>query len=1022
MDCWKDDSIKDFEKENDMKKSLFIILMVCLALVGLVSCKNEIEPAQEELVSVSFENGTSRALSATLEDFDVKDYYWSYEAKKNDGSGLKSGETGWDVTGEESVHVQEDKGLSTIVGELITPTKVPGFSKGYWNFRLFAYKDASRQQLAYWGEADAVLITENYHTASVTVSPISGGAGYLKVGTITFNPASSISDPTGLVVFNDVVSKYNESSKKWEPLSPQEYSYDSDTKTYTLDAKQYMFTRTYSYEGINVASGSVLVTVYSNLTTTVSGSLSEMTSYAQFDAKQNPDAVNVVASASDLTYDTESTATHTLVVESSTKVQATVTQGSVNEIIASTASALNIGLDENTSTDMTLCLGVDTVASTATSVVYEINMTAEINYKKTVGEQTVLDETTTADVKAVQEYVTAIIQMQTGLLNVSVLHDGNPMVDSTDTSEDQGQGIYSYDSSTGVLTIVTKTFSPFAVNFSFPENIAVARIGTVYYNSLEEAVAAVPSTGVQTVIFMLRDTSLEAGVTIAAGQNVALELNGKRISGNTDSTTSYALITNKGTLTIQDLTDTEKNGTGTGLLTTYITNPDHQDVPGYASNTITNNGILTVESGRIVNNGSGYACFAIDNQTNGTSYNPVLIIYGGRFEQMNAYTYAIRMFCNSTTNVNKAVVNGGVITGGYGFWLQTPNGNANKASLEINGGEIIARDGFALFFGGSGSTTETRNYSETTILISDGIIDGGIGVGGVADLAKAPKEICVSGGLITTVQCGANIDNFITGGQYHTEPETSLIADGYYSEYDEVNEIWVVYPAQDAPMAKVIRYMYDKNNPGEKGYVNIESAVQVYLDKDDIDVSHIEEIILGAVNEGTFVSFLPRFNAFGKTASDLPEEDFFYSGGHITDSIDPDNPGWRVDFKLTANDDFEEGEIGIVGQYLGFSPVSMDCPSCEAGQSMYFMEYAYESLANYVKYDLLLGLCSAEDESNRPGFNCGAYVNDESAYGKSITVELILTNDKKVEVVCATVVCTFHNPVFPETQDEVQEI
>ena len=119
-----------------MRKNIFIILMVCLALVGLVSCTNEIEPAQEELIYVSFENRSSRALTATLETFNPDNYYWSYEAQKSDGSGLKSGETGWDETGELAVPVQEGEGLSTIVEQLKTPTKVPGFSKGYWNFRI----------------------------------------------------------------------------------------------------------------------------------------------------------------------------------------------------------------------------------------------------------------------------------------------------------------------------------------------------------------------------------------------------------------------------------------------------------------------------------------------------------------------------------------------------------------------------------------------------------------------------------------------------------------------------------------------------------------------------------------------------------------------------------------------------------------------------------------------------------------------------------------------------------------------
>ena len=245
----------------------------------------------------------------------------------------------------------------------------------------------------------------------------------------------------------------------------------------------------------------------------------------------------------------------------------------------------------------------------------------------------------------------------------------------------------------------------------------VAQIGETKYKTLTEAVAAVPTDGTETTILMIADEAVVAGLTIDATKNIVLELNGKTISGNTDSSKTYALITNKGTLTIQDNTDTAGDGTGTGLITTYIANPDGGDVPGYASNTITNNGNLTVKSGKIVNNGNGYACYAIDNQTNGTSYTPTLKIEGGRMEQMNEYTYAVRMFCNSTTNTNSVEVTGGVITGGYGLWLQIPNNKACNASLNISGGTITARDGAAVYIGGNKDASHETVIQERFFLI-----------------------------------------------------------------------------------------------------------------------------------------------------------------------------------------------------------------------------------------------------------------------------------------------------------------
>ncbi len=322
--------------------------------------------------------------------------------------------------------------------------------------------------------------------------------------------------------------------------------------------------------------------------------------------------------------------------------------------------------------------------------------------------------------------------------------------------------------------------------------VYVAQIGegesAVKYESLADAIAAVPTDGTVTTITMIADDAVVAGVTIAANQNVVLELNGKTISGNTDSSKTYALITNKGTLVIQDNTDANLDGTGTGLITTYISNPDGGDVPGYASNTITNNGNLTVKSGKIVNNGAGYACFAIDNQTNGNLYNPTLIIDGGRMQQMNEYTYAVRMFANSTTKVNKCEVNGGVIEGGYGLWLQTPNANANKADLKITGGIMNANDGAALYIGG----TKADN-SNISIDIAGGQVNGtGIIIQG--PLSGTYGHVSIADGEFVNVQCGANVEKFISGGIFKNAVQEAYCAEGYIPTANTDPETKDAYP------------------------------------------------------------------------------------------------------------------------------------------------------------------------------------------------------------------------------------
>ena len=374
--------------------------------------------------------------------------------------------------------------------------------------------------------------------------------------------------------------------------------------------------------------------------------------------------------------------------------------------------------------------------------------------------------------------------------------DTNGYLVTKDTYTTRYLSLYNDQDFRGYVTTSNGAFVP--AFYKYSSNISysgycttvikpVAQIGDVKYATLAEAVAAVPTDGTETTITMIEDEAVVAGITVAAGQNVVLELNGKTVSGNTDSSKTYALITNKGTLTIQDNTDTNKDGTGTGLITTYIANPDGGDVPGYASNTITNNGDLTVKSGKIVNNGNGYACYAIDNQTNGTAYTPTLKIEGGRMQQMNAYTYAVRMFCNSTTNLNSVEVSGGVIEGGYGLWLQTPNDKANMASLTITGGVLNARDGAALYVGG----TKADN-SKISINIDGGQVNG-TGVIIQGPLSGTYGEVSITDGEFAKVQCGANVEKFITGGTFGEEPAAAYLADAYMAK--KVGEVYEVVPA-----------------------------------------------------------------------------------------------------------------------------------------------------------------------------------------------------------------------------------
>ena len=304
----------------------------------------------------------------------------------------------------------------------------------------------------------------------------------------------------------------------------------------------------------------------------------------------------------------------------------------------------------------------------------------------------------------------------------------------------------------------------------------VAKIGTTEYATLAEAVAAVPTDGTQTTITMIADETIvgNAGLTIAVGKNIVLDLNGKAVIGNTDSETTYALICNLGNLTIKDASDTNANGTGTGKLEVNPAKPwvySEENPGGYASNLIRNEGTLMVESGNFMNNGQGSACYAIDNYSAGN-----VTINGGKVDA--AKSSAVRLFYN---NGGSVTVNGGVIghynsNSDYSYMgIQVQNGT--NANVTVNGGTL---DGyFALYTGNSGGSTN----------ITGGTFDGYVGFG------ENTPNISISGGEFNAwVGAYGSQEHFISGGTFAAEPDEELLADGLVTGNDGSGNYYVTTP------------------------------------------------------------------------------------------------------------------------------------------------------------------------------------------------------------------------------------
>ena len=345
-------------------------------------------------------------------------------------------------------------------------------------------------------------------------------------------------------------------------------------------------------------------------------------------------------------------------------------------------------------------------------------------------------------------------------------------------------------------------------------------VGGAKYETLAEAVAAAGTEA--TTIKMIANEMINvvgSAITIPANKNVVLDLNGFQVVGTAEGGSTSALITNKGTLTIKDSSDTNKDGTGTGKLIsgateTWIYNGDGNYAGSYASNTITNSGTLTIESGYVENLSTGSATYAVDNNSSGG--NAILNMNGGL---LKAHSVAVRQFANSTTLKNEVNVAGGTVTAGYsGMWIQLPGSDttkAMKASLNVTGGTLIGGS-YAFYDYSYGNSFDATQYNldggtfngdifsyGANFNITDGTYNGEVAI----KQAK-PSNVAVSGGKFggDVYTYGDNAsEGFITGGvfainTYEYEGHIyecdwlSLLADGYIPTDNTDPETKDAYP------------------------------------------------------------------------------------------------------------------------------------------------------------------------------------------------------------------------------------
>ena len=290
-----------------------------------------------------------------------------------------------------------------------------------------------------------------------------------------------------------------------------------------------------------------------------------------------------------------------------------------------------------------------------------------------------------------------------------------------------------------------------AVTQAQVDALAAASIGTAKYITLAAAIAA--ANNGETVT-LLKDVT--ENVEIAKEKNLTLDLNGKTLSGGTG--TAKAALYNLGTITIQD-TSAAKTGT--------IKRDDTGTVSETSYYVIRNQGTMTIESGTVINN-SGYKKANSTGSMIGSSLicngdcdeGGTLTIKGGTFTQNNFI--AIK---NGALGVLH--VTGGTITSNH-------SAIQNWFKADITGGEIKGQ----LW---TDAWKEGESVGETKIG-GDAKFTGEI----VMDITgSVAPTLAINGGeldvtwRITSTAAKAGAKPAVSGGTFSSEVPAEYCAEGF---------------------------------------------------------------------------------------------------------------------------------------------------------------------------------------------------------------------------------------------------
>ena len=412
---------------------------------------------------------------------------------------------------------------------------------------------------------------------------------------------------------------------------------------------------------------------------------------------------------------------------------------------------------------------------------------------------------------------------------------------------------------TGLVTVLDETTKMYEVVIDEGSGYSpVASIGGKEYPSVSSALEAAVNGDVITI---LKDEVVES-ITIPAGLEVTINLNGKRITNEGGQHT----ITNNGTLTIIDGSESH---TGT------VDNITH------GKGAVVNLGTFILESGKLTRSAEA----GVDSENDGDNSwyvvdnHGVMTIRGGTVVATGHYSSLIRNVGNGGTDRATLTIAGGDISNGF-----IAVKNDDYADLVISGGTITSDEQAVQNWSVAHITGGTFNgdviswsYDGHTTSISIGgsttHITGNVGAIKYSNSDPSTvddPDVTITGGridgiLYTSTGLDQALDQNATyinvsGGTFGNPVEDRFAAEGFVPIINEDGNYGVVSSDDDRMDITV-----EGDNvvvDSENGYAYVDSADEFNATV-TIDFGNVELVIQGLFSKGTTIIQVDRLTGNG---------------------------------------------------------------------------------------------------------------------------------------------------------------